>query len=259
MTDDIMSPKRNRLYKEQFDILSFHTTEYDDMLGFLRTEIFPKLPAMEHFLDIGAGRGNYARPFSQEFKHTTIVEPNEVYFKEILAWASENGSQIEGYNCEWQSVDFRARVDLILMSHMLYYVPKNERMKLIRKAYNQLKQGGYLVIVLNSEGCGIREVYEAFYPEHLYEAMPTGEEIAAMMRDEGYQEVVEQIFPAKITVPTMEDLYLLIDFLLLRKIPFDTDEMIVRRQRFVEDFLIRDGELVVDSEGTIVIVKKPHQ
>lgn len=256
MIDDIKSPKRNRLYKEQFDLLSFHTTEYDDMRDFLRTEIFPKLPAMEHFLDIGAGRGNYARPFSQEFEQTTIVEPNEVFCEEILAWAAQNRSSIESHNGEWQSVDFRAKVDLILMSHMLYYVPKKERMAFIRKAYNQLKPGGYLLIVLNSEDCGIRKVYEAFYPEDLYEAMPYGEEIAAMMRGEGYPDVEEQLFPAEITVPTMEDLYSLIDFLLLRKIPFDTEEMIMRRQKFIEDNLIRNGDLVVDSEGTIVTVKK---
>jgi hypothetical protein len=120
-----------------------------------------------------------------------------------------------------------------------------------------LNPGGYMLVVLNSEDSGIRKIYKEFYPEDLYAEMPSGEEIAELMRVEGYDDVVKQIFPAKITVPTMEDLYSLIDFLLLRKIPFTSDEMINRRQTFIEDNLIRNGNFVVDSEGTIVIVKKP--
>ena len=67
MRDDALTPQRNALYKSQFDSLSENTTEYREMRQLFETEIFPKLPSMKRFLDIGAGRGNYARPFSLLF------------------------------------------------------------------------------------------------------------------------------------------------------------------------------------------------
>lgn len=259
MADDTLMPEHNKLYKKQFDLLSDYTTEYEDMREFLRKEIFPKLPSQGHFLDIGAGRGNYAQPFSQEFTQTTIIEPNKMFFDDILVWAKANGTRIAGYNSAWQMVDLESQADFILISHMLYYVPKDKRLGFIQKAYDVLNPGGYMLIVLNSEDSGIRKIYKEFYPEDLYAEMPSGEEIAELMRTNGFTDAVEQIFPAEITVPSMEDLYSLIDFLLLRKIPFTSDEMLARRQTFIENNLICNGDFVVDSEGTIVIMKKPTQ
>ncbi len=255
--EDTFNPERNKLYKEQFDILTFNTQEYDDMRSFLRNQIFPKLPAMGHFLDIGAGRGNYVRHFSQEFTRTTIVEPNDVFFGEIQTWARENNVDIEGHNCTWQDVEFDAQVDLLLMSHMLYYVPQAERLDFIRKAYQHLKPGGCLIIALNAEGDGTREIYKAFCPPDMYASMPSGEEIAQLMRDNGFPNVQEEYVPAEISVPTMNDLHMLIDFLLLRKIPFETAKQIKHRQDFIEAHLIRDGKLVLNSDSTIVVVQKP--
>jgi|GEM_PF-3494566 len=249
--------KRSKLYKSQFDLLSFHTTEYDHMREYFRSEIFSRLPEKGHFLDIGAGRGNYARPFSQEFTQTTIIEPNDIYFQEILDWAIEGGIHISGHNAGWLEVDFEHTVDLILMSHMLYYVPESDRLAFIQKAYEHLKPGGYLVIVLNSEGCGIRKVYKEFYPSELYDAMPYGEQIAGMLRDNGYSNVMQEVFPAEITVPTYNDMCQLIDFLLLRKVTFETEEIIQRRNVFIATNLVQGKQFIIDSEGTRVIVHKP--
>jgi SAM-dependent methyltransferase len=257
MHDDALTPERNALYKAQFDSLSENTTEYRDMRQFFEDKIFPDLPALSHFLDIGAGRGNYARPFSLLFEQTTIVEPNEVFVNDTLDWAKEAGSNLRAFNASWQDLVWQGgETDLVLMSHMLYYVPKMQRLTFIRKAYETLKRGGLLLIVLNSDICGIRDVYKAFYTKDLLDEMPFGEEIAALLRAEGYPNVEERIFPAVITLPSREEAAQLIDFLLLRRVPFNDEESIAKREAFIDANLLHDSKYQMDSQGTIVILRK---
>lgn len=256
MRDDVLSPERNALYKAQFDSLSENTTEYRDMRRFFEEEIFPQLPSMGHFLDIGAGRGNYARPFSLLCEQTTIIEPNDVFFQEIMAWGKEAGSNISGYQADWLDVDFMGEADLVLMSHMLYYVDKAKRLDFIRKAYAHVRTGGMMMIVLNAEQCGIREVYKAFYPQDLLEAMPYGEAIAALLTAEGFT-VEEKPFPALITLPNREEMAQLIDFLLLRRVSFDDAANQQKRETFIDAHCFKDGKYIMDSNGSVVMVRKP--
>jgi SAM-dependent methyltransferase len=256
MQDDVLSPERNALYKSQFDSLSENTSEYRDMRQFFESEIFPNLPSMTRLLDIGAGRGNYARPFSLLFEETTIVEPNDVLFQEILDWAKDAGSTINGFNADWMTVDLQAEVDLIIMSHMLYYVGKAQRSDFIRKAYANLKKGGRLIIVLNAEQCGIREVYKAFYPQEALDAMPYGEEIARLLRTEGYSNIEEREFPATITLPNREEIAQLIDFLLLRRVSFEEEANRLKRETFIDERCFKDGKYLMDSNGWIVSLRK---
>jgi ubiquinone/menaquinone biosynthesis C-methylase UbiE len=257
MREDTLSPERNTLYKAQFDSLSENTSEYREMRQFFEAEIFPRLPAMEHFLDIGAGRGNYARPFSLLFEQTTIVEPNDVFVNEILVWTKDAGSKLTAFNISWQDLEWQdGETDLVLMSHMLYYVPKAQRSAFIRKAYGTLKKGGLMLIVLNSETCGIRDVYKTFYTKDLLDEMPYGEAIAVLLRSEGYSNVEERIFPAVITLPNREETSQLIDFLLLRRVPFDDEAAQSKREAFIDANLLHDGKYLMDSRGTIVILQK---
>ncbi|MDQ7026590.1 MAG: class I SAM-dependent methyltransferase [Anaerolineae bacterium] len=260
MVKEQLTTERNELYKEQFDMLSIGTTEYPYMAKFFENEIFPHLPAQGHFLDVGCGRGNYARPFSEYFTQTTVVEVNEVYFNEVTAWISAQGRNINGYNRDWLEVTLGdVQLDLVLMSHVLYYIDADKRSRFIRKAYDLLKPGGYQVIVLNSEGCGIRKVYKEFYPQDEYEAMPSGEAMAALLRDEGrYPHIEERIFPAEITVESHHAMEMLIDFLLLRQVPFETEAQIAHRSQYVKNNLLcDDGQYIMDSEGTMIILRKP--
>src|SRR5215203_3177222 len=100
MLQEKLTPTRNALYKKQFDILSFGASEYPNTIKFFKKEIFPKLPATANFLDVGCGRGNYARPFTEEFDLTTIVDINTVFYDDIIKWAEENGRKLNGYNAD---------------------------------------------------------------------------------------------------------------------------------------------------------------
>ena len=255
---EALTQERNELYKRQFDLLSDGTTEYNYMVNYFRTTLFPTLPAMGHFLDIGCGRGNYARPLSADFDRTTVVEINPVYFYEVLDWGRDNRRNIDGYNDDWVNVPLDAELDFILMSHMLYYVdPPESRPAFIRKAYNLLKPGGLLVITLNSEECGIRHIYKTFFPPEEVAYMPTGEEIAAILQHLGYPRIEAKIYPAEITVPSHDDMASLVEFMLMRLVAFDTEEKIARRTQYIDEYLTRGDKFIMDSEGTMVVLRKP--
>lgn len=258
MAKEQPTTERDTLYKEQFDLLSFNTTEYEYMLRFYETTLLPQLPAREHFLDVGCGRGNSTRPLSAKFARTTIVEVNPVYFAEVTEWARAEGRNVTGYNADWLDVSLEnVQPDFALMSHILYYVDPEKRSPFIRKAYDLLKPGGILLIVLMSAGSGTRHLYKTFLSQTEYEYMPYGEAIAALLRDEGYPDVQEMVFPVEITVPTHRDMEMLIDFMLLQRVAFDTEERLAQRTHYIEEHLTRNGALVMDNEGTKVIVRKP--
>jgi SAM-dependent methyltransferase len=259
MLQEKLTPTRNKLYQKQFDILSFGASEYPNMIRFFKSEIFPKLPAKANFLDIGCGRGNYARPFTEEFDQTTIVDINTVFYDDIIKWAAENGRNLKGHNDDWLAVDTgKTQYDFVMMSHVLYYIPPEKRSYFILKGYYALKPGGYQIIVLNAEDCGIRDVYREFYTPERYQTMPYGEGIAAMLRKEGmYPHVEEKIFLEDFHVPTHQDMEMLIDFLLLREVPFQTEAQIAHRTDYINKNLIRDGKYVMDAASTIVMIHKP--
>jgi SAM-dependent methyltransferase len=258
MGKEKITQERNVLYKEQFDILSSGSTEYPYLINHFRTEIFPTLRKKERFLDIGCGRGNLARPLSADFDQTTVIEMNPIYYDEVLEWGKANGRNINGYNGDWAHVDLDAEVDFALMSHMLYYVdPPSVRPAFIRKAYDLVRPGGMLVIILNAEVCGIRHVYQAFFPQKDYDDMPSGPGIAAILRAEGYPNVEEITYPAIIETPTKEAMGLLVDFMLLRLVSFDTEEKIAKRSQYIDEYLTRGEKFIMDSEGTMVVLRKP--
>lgn len=257
MLEDGFGPRRNANYRAQFDSLSENTTEYGEMLRYFETEVFPNLVDMGHFLDIGAGRGNYARPLASRFERTTVVEPNELFYRDMKAWAEEAGVRLSAFNAAWQDVDWKAHdADLTVISHVLYYVPKESRSDFIRKAYDTLKPGGTLLIVLNSELCGIREVYRTFYPREIFDDMPYGEEVGAMLRAEGYPAVQERVFPATISLSSREAALQLVDFLLLRRVPFDDEDSRRRLDEFVDGQMLANGTYRMDSCGTIVRTRR---
>nr|VFJ89532.1 MAG: Methyltransferase domain-containing protein [Candidatus Kentron sp. LFY] len=150
----------DRTYKEQFDLLTVNTNEYEQCISFIEQKILPTLPRQNCFLDIGAGRGSITKALSPKFNKTIIVEPNTFFFKEVIDWATETGVKMDGFNADWFSVDFPdSDIDLTMISYVLHYIPVERRFQFVRKAYDTLKPGGYLVILLASATSGSHHLW----------------------------------------------------------------------------------------------------
>jgi SAM-dependent methyltransferase len=145
-------------YQHQLSLFSECSTEKG--IELVKTGmVIETLPRRERFLDIGAGGGHLTIPIAQQFDRTTIVEPNSRQAE--LFQRRCPGFRI--YNDCWMDVDLGdERFDLILCSHVLYYIPEGSWMQTVEKMYRFLSPGGCLVIVMQSPLGQVADFFNTF-------------------------------------------------------------------------------------------------
>nr|VFK19675.1 MAG: Methyltransferase domain-containing protein [Candidatus Kentron sp. LPFa] len=247
----------DRTYKEQFDLLTANTNEYEQGIPFIEQTILPALPQQNRFLDIGAGRGSITKALSPNFNQTTIVEPNTLFFKGVSNWATETGVKMDGFNADWFNVDFPSSdIDLTMISHVLYYIPVEKRFQFVRKAYDTLNPGGYLVILLASVTSGSHHLWRHLLPMADYHSIPSIESVLADLRLEGYRDMALILFDSEIKVKTRNEIQELIDFLVVEKMIFDNEEDIRKRDRYIDDYLTSDSGFAINDSFGVLSIRK---
>jgi hypothetical protein len=64
------------------------------------------------------------------------------------------------------------------------------------------------------------------------------------------------LFDADIHLPTLEEMYELIDFLVAGKIVFDTDEKIQKREAYINDYLKTDTDYSINSNIGVLAIHR---
>jgi SAM-dependent methyltransferase len=145
-------------YQRQLALFSDCSTEKG--IELIKTGmVIETLPGRERFLDIGAGGGHLTIPIAQQFDMTTVVEPNprqaEIFERRC--------PDFRIYNDCWTDIDLGdERFDLILCSHVLYYIPEGCWMQTVEKMYCHLSPGGCLIIVMQSPLGEVAEFFNNF-------------------------------------------------------------------------------------------------
>lgn len=123
--------------------------------------VIASLPKRQAFLDVGAGGGHLTIPVSEEFMTTTVVEPDP----RQAAMFRTRCPNFQVYNEDWTNVHLEnEQFDLILCSHVLYYIPRGAWMGTIEKMYRHLAPGGILIIVMQSPYGEVARFYNTFTP-----------------------------------------------------------------------------------------------
>jgi SAM-dependent methyltransferase len=123
-------------------VLANNMDHIDHLVDFISSNLLAKNESKGSFLDIGAGPATITERLSKFFRSTTVIEPNRVF-----AQASEKKGFIT-YTATFQDVTIDDQYDLILCSHMLYYVPQNQWAVLLKKLYGLIRSGGYGVVAM---------------------------------------------------------------------------------------------------------------
>lgn len=145
-------------YKRQLKLFVQSSTEKGIELVKIG-EVISELVHRRSFLDIGAGGGDLTIPISQSFKETTVVEPNE----KQADFFRRRCPEFNVYNDLWEKIDLGSRrYDFILCSHVLYYILEGHWLSTIEKMYEQLEDGGRIVIVLQSPLGEVADFYNQF-------------------------------------------------------------------------------------------------
>lgn len=146
-------------YKREFDWFSAHTDEYQRLAGWLLRRVADPLDGLHErrcarpraLLDVGAGPGNLMFVVGDLFGDKVAVEPNPLYCQDLDTGARSRGWDIQVINGFWPDVDLKAaNFDLIVCSHVMYYIGRDRWDESMGKMVAALRPGGIAVVVLAS-------------------------------------------------------------------------------------------------------------
>lgn len=156
-------------YLESIEILFLSTMETKNREIFIKKMILPKIENKRKMLDIGPGDGSMLKTLASEFESISIIDNNEEIINNIAASFS-NVEEI--INCDFNKLmPGHQKYDLILMSHILYYLNPSVLKNLIVNIYNMLSPNGILLIIY-SDGLG-KENISSFFGGSLSELEKT--------------------------------------------------------------------------------------
>jgi hypothetical protein len=104
------------------------------------------LPSRELFVDAGAGNGKVTAWFSPRFRRTVAIEPSSYLCTELRRTCPD----AEVLPTTILAAEPSAEANLVLCSHVLYYVPEAARLLHLEKLASWLAAGGVLVVLLQN-------------------------------------------------------------------------------------------------------------
>jgi Trans-aconitate methyltransferase len=110
-------------------------------------------------LDVGPGPGHITHLLSKRVSRLTLVEINHCY-EDTLRSRYPTADLFIGSICD-HKLDANSQ-DLILFSHVLYYIPESHWLSLSTRLYDALTPGGRLVIVVNDDRGDWWDILERF-------------------------------------------------------------------------------------------------
>ena len=161
ITQDLTKPdlygtfKDNQHYLSSVNALIASTYETEHRNEILFQEVIPKMKIRNNFLDVGVGNGDLTKFFGQYFSKITIVDTQKGALGNVpdnFGTRNQKVTKIEGSILSEETSVFQEKYDLILLSHVLYYIPTDQRLNLLNKLYNQLNEDGSMIVIYNTGG-----------------------------------------------------------------------------------------------------------
>jgi 2-polyprenyl-3-methyl-5-hydroxy-6-metoxy-1,4-benzoquinol methylase len=182
------------------------------------TEFLEGIDPKQTAIDAGAGNGVLTKILARHFKTVQAVEPNEALLAE-LATAGENVAIRDEAILE-ASLD-ESSADLVLCSHVLYYIPQSEWDAILHRLLFWTKPGGRMIILLQAEDTDCMKFFKKLRNEE-FPILRFMENFAKTGTAHSV-DIVRQ--PSTIRSQSREDLELILEFL-LNLTPFENDDAI---------------------------------
>jgi SAM-dependent methyltransferase len=153
---DVQSLTRDR-YLETFEVLQSLSREYQDIAGFVVTEIENKIGSSFSLLDVGAGSGYMLAKLGERLSVSNIkkyvaVEPDPVAAAALIQMLSRFSQvpsvvEIERFN-QALATDLQQSFDVVLFCHSLYGI--KDPIEALLSAKNLLTKNGMLIAIINT-------------------------------------------------------------------------------------------------------------
>ena len=193
-------------YRKAFDCFLAHTDQKTVMRSRL-DKVVGELPRRDVFVDGGAGNGAVTTWYAGDFAKTIAVEPNASLRAE-LARQCPQATVIDG---TITSAAIEPVADLVLCSHVFYYIPSDAWLENLERMVSWLAPGGVLVCALQNHGTDCMRMLDYFYGRHYNLSKLTDQ----FRRGAGSRYNVRlETLPATINTDTLEDAYTIAEFML---------------------------------------------
>jgi hypothetical protein len=106
-------------------------------------EVVRGLPARRVFLDVGPADGTTTRHVGRSFQRTVCVEPSEPMRRALARTCPDAKVLTEPV----LRADPGVGADLALLSHVLYYIPREDWARTVRRVLGWVRPGGTLLVV----------------------------------------------------------------------------------------------------------------
>lgn len=145
-------------YLDAVDLLISASFETQHRNQIIETQLIHGFKSFANMLDIGIGNGDLTKYLGQYYYHITVIDTSSESFKNIpdyhLSTNFHNNmrgkTKVKKIHGSIVDLDISSKqYDLILFSHILYYIQPDLRPALIDKLYNGLSKDGVLLIIFN--------------------------------------------------------------------------------------------------------------
>jgi 2-polyprenyl-3-methyl-5-hydroxy-6-metoxy-1,4-benzoquinol methylase len=149
-------------YLDDVDLLISSTLETQHRDQILIKQIIPRLKSRINMLDIGVGNGELTKFIGLYYKTITVVDNSRTSLDNLPDYYPTNETKIDKIYGSVLLNEIPAKnYDLILLSHVLYYIEPEKRGLLVKKLSQLLSDDGVMVLIFN-EGMSRYELTKHF-------------------------------------------------------------------------------------------------
>ena len=193
-------------YHRAFQVFLDHTDQKDTARAWLDNQV-QAVPSRQVLIDAGAGTGKVTAWYTDQFQQTVAIEPNPSLCQELR------------HTCPTAQVlpqmilDARppAKGDLVLCSHVFYYIQRNDWMRTLEQLVSWLAPQGVFVAVLQNPETDCMRMLDHFFGQRFNLSVLA----AAFQSAHGDHYRVElDTVPARVETTNLEAAYIVAEFML---------------------------------------------
>jgi SAM-dependent methyltransferase len=197
---------RTAAYQHAFQVFLDNTDQKAKAREWL-DHLVQGLPSRQVFIDAGAGNGKVTAWFADRFRQTIAIEPNP-YLCDELRRTCPTAEVLPETILEARP---SASGNLVLCSHVFYYLPRSDWMLHLEKLASWLAPNGVLVVMLQNHRTDCMRMQDHFFGQRFNLSELANAFQAA--KGEHYRVEVETV-PARVATADFDSAYTVAEFML---------------------------------------------
>jgi hypothetical protein len=193
-------------YQRAFQVFLDHTDQKAKARDWL-DHLVRGLPSRDLFVDAGAGNGKVTAWFTDQFQRTVAIEPNP-YLCEELRHTCPTAEVLPETILAAQPP---ASGNLVLCSHVFYYIPGSEWMPHLERLASWLAPDGALVVVLQNHRTDCMRMVDHFFGQR-FDLSELSRRFQATTGGD-YNVEIETV-PARVVTADLDAAYTVAEFML---------------------------------------------